>query len=82
LGDGCPQKRAATTKGVGDEYEEDAAADHFHDSVDTRCEEVGRVTDDAQLEGEDLLEVWSILLFYLIDGEFARIWEEELGSRF
>lgn len=66
LSDGCPEKGAATTEGVGDEDEEDAAADHFHDAVDAGCEEIGCVTHDAQLEESYLLEVWSSLLLHLV----------------
>lgn len=35
LGDGGPEKRFATTQGIGNEEEENRACSHLHDSVDT-----------------------------------------------
>ena len=49
LGDGSPEQRAATTEGVGSEDEESGAGDHLYDTVDTGCEELGRVSGDAQV---------------------------------
>lgn len=39
LGDGGPEKRFATTQGIGNEEEENRTGNHLHDSVDTGGEE-------------------------------------------
>lgn len=49
LGDGGPQEGAAAAEGVGDENEEDGAADDLDDAVDAGGEEAGRVAGDAQV---------------------------------
>jgi len=53
-----PKKGPAATETVGNEDEEDGASSDLDDTVDTRCEKTGGVTDYTEV----LENLWSVVV--------------------